>query len=156
MTLDELIGEVDFRDKVICVLGKAASGKTYVGRTISTLYPIPLLSTDDFRTGNYEEDLYTILEHLQDKKGALVVEGVQCPRLLRKGLQPEYNFRPDIVIECLISDAKQAEIYRRERDAKKLKYMRAFNAGLQKIYTEYLFALPEENKPLIIELQNEY
>lgn len=155
MNLEELMN-IDLTGKDICVIGKPGAGKTTIARLLSKKWGIPLLSTDDFRSGDWENDLYTIMDELEARSGAIISEGVQMYRALRKGLELG-TYKPHVIIEIEISTKKQREIYLKERDPKKLKYMQSFALGLTKVYNEYHSLLQqEENKPIFYTLNNEW
>lgn len=154
MTLSELL-EIDIRGKDCVVLGRAASGKTHVARLLSKKWGMPLLSTDDFRTGNFEEDLDALFEAIQGRKGGICIEGVLSYRLLRKG-QETGLFAPDIVIECEVPEWVQAKVYREQRPDKSMAGVRSLNKGLLTIYNQWFFSMNIENQPTIIQLNNNW
>lgn len=139
------------------VIGIPASGKTFLGnKLVEQNSSHLLLSTDSYMGTGYERDLYPLIEDLRSYPKEIIIEGVLGYRLLRKGLQ-EDDFCPDLVIVCETNKKKQAEIYAKERDPKKLQYMKSFEIGLMKVYNDYMMLKAyKKAKTEIIIFENNY
>lgn len=157
MSLEELLS-TDLSGKEIVIIGKPASGKTYIATLIAQRYGQHLISTDNYIDSGFEQSLYELIEDIKPRTVPIVVEGMLGYRLLRKGLQePETQFQPQIVIEVEITTKRQQEIYHNQRDPKKLKYMQSFAKSCMTVYNEYHRLLESaEFKPVFITVENDY
>lgn len=146
---------VDIEGKNVLIIGSPASGKTFVAAQLKRINNHHIEHTDDYISYGYQQSLYAILESLTHLKGHHIVEGVQGYRMLRKGAELA-SYKPDIVIECVISRAKMEAVYRQERDPKKIKYLRQFNLNHLKILNDYYGMVPKEKLPVWITFENNY
>lgn len=127
----------NIENKTVVVIGPPGSGKTTFANQFGETHLI--IHTDDYIPYGYKEALYVLLHDLEKVKflkRPLLIEGVLGYRLLRKGV--ELNcFYPDVVIELTVTPERQAEIYAKERDAEKLKYLKGFARTHAKILADY-------------------
>jgi len=105
---------VDITGQDVVLVGRPGSGKTTFSQALSKKHPKhTLISTDDFMHLGYEQSMYAVLGYVKEQKRQgknVIVEGVQGPRLLRKGAE-QGTFIPGLIIELTISDKEQAEAY---------------------------------------------
>lgn len=127
--------DLDLKNKNVLIIGPPASGKTTLAKKLATPDHL-LIHTDDYMGLGYYDAMYSILDDIIESEKPTIVEGVQGYRLLRKGVEKN-TYYPDIVIELKISDEKMEEIYRLERDPKKIRYLSSFNKMHEKILTDY-------------------
>jgi len=157
MFLDDILA-INFSAMNVCIVGLAASGKSHVAAKLYGRNPThTLISTDSYLPFNYEQGLYELISDLGNPEkhdfNPIIVEGILNFRLLRKGLDTDC-WKPDAIIFVENSRKQRHEIYLRERDASKLKYMQSFDLGLLKIWNEYLQS--PVKKPPIFTLNNEH
>jgi len=151
MTIDEVL-QIDIEEKNILIIGCPASGKTYLANKFNTQNKI--IHTDDYMKYGYKESMYKILEHLKETQEKTIVEGIQGYRLLRKGVQLDCYY-PDIVIQLVITEQQMMRTYIRERNEKKIKYLKGFNKMHDKIIKDY-FLLKNNKPPLWITIKNNH
>jgi adenylate kinase family enzyme len=157
MTLDEAIS-YNLSGLNVAVLGLPASGKSHVAaRLYAKNSHHVLISTDNYMAQGYEQSLYDLIEELGNPLWntfeGLILEGVLCYRILRKGLGMDC-WKPDVIFMVEASTKKRQEIYLKERDPNKIKYMASFDRSLTTIWNEYLNS--DIPKPPIFYLNNEY
>lgn len=145
---------IDFIDKNVLILGCPASGKTYLSNLICNRTHLKL-HTDDFMLSDYGIGLYGLLTRLSFIDSPTLIEGVGGYRLIRKGAELA-QYYADIIIKLSITQERQNETYAKERDEKKLKYLKTFNESNNKILKEGLGIIPNHRKPEIIEIFNIY
>lgn len=145
------INDIDINDKNVLIIGIPASGKSYVANLLNNDNHY-LIECDDYIGYGFEQSVYEILRDIERCNKKTIVEGVQGYRLLRKGIELD-NYYPDIVIQMHISEEKQRFIYSKERDAKKIKKLKAFNNSCNKILEDY-FKMSIKNKPIWINILN--
>lgn len=145
---------IDFIDKNVLILGCPASGKTYLSNLICNRTHLKL-HTDDFMLSDYGIGLYGLLTRLSFIDSPTLIEGVGGYRLIRKGAELA-QYYADIIIKLSITQERQNETYAKERDEKKLKYLKTFNEINNKILKEGLGIIPNHRKPEIIEIFNSY
>lgn len=144
--------QMDIEHKNVLIIGCPASGKTYLSNKFQTSHK--KFHTDDYMKFGYEQSMYKVLEDIKKSNEYTLVEGIQGYRLLRKGVQLDC-YHPEIVIELIISDHKMLDIYRNERDEKKIKYLKGFNKMHEKIINDY-FILSKKREPEWIKVYNEH
>lgn len=148
---------LDLKNKDILIIGCPATGKTFLSNKIIKDRNTILIHTDDYMKHGFKESLYFLLEDIEKYKKEgykLIIEGVLGYRLLRKG-QELGSYFPDIVIEVTIDQLKQLEIYRKERDHKKIKYIESFNKNVNTVLESY-FSMTRINEPKWIKVYNKY
>lgn len=157
MTLDEILNK-DFFWKNVLVIGLPASGKTYLTGLLKQKNIMhQIFHTDAYIEFGAEESLYCLIEDLGDTltSDLKIVSGVLGYRLLRKGRETDC-WKPDIVIECVMPEYKQAEIYRTERSTKSFKAVKTLNLGLRSILNEYKLNTPEKEQPIWLTWENNF
>lgn len=153
LTLAEIL-DFDFRNKNIAILGFPGAGKTWLSKKICTGTHIKI-STDTYIPFGYEQSMYYALEEANNVIGNFLVEGIQVYRMLRKGAELD-NFKPHIIIECEISRARMEEIYLKERNPDKIKYLKGFIQANQKVLNGYRLLMEDQQKPIWIKWENKY
>lgn len=124
-----LLNKIKSANKIV-IIGFAESGKTTLSSTIENMFPgsINIIHTDEFiKMTNWKEAINYLLNRISITNSPMLVEGVQCYRLLRTGL------REDIFIPDLIIDTSQGVIHQPERTAKQL----SFQKTLTTIYNDW-------------------
>jgi len=153
MTIDEVI-EIDITGKDILIIGCPASGKSWLAKKIYKPTH-EIIHTDKFSEDGYHLGMYGALTAYQFAKKKTIIEGIHGYRMLRKGV--EYaNYLPDIVINLSITEKRMLEVYEKERDVEKVKYLKQFNNSHKKILSDYFDNQLEDSKPLWIEVSNDY
>lgn len=122
---------------VICIHGKSAAGKTTVASRLGRHLGLKVYHTDDYKQHGWEQSLYVMMAELSEReKVSCVIEGVQVPRLLRKG------FRTDLVIEVVCDDELRIRRYYQRGDGVKVGNLASFDATLAKIWGEVRLTCP--------------
>jgi adenylate kinase family enzyme len=142
MTLDEAIS-YNLSGLNVAVLGLPASGKSHLAaRLYAKNSHHVLISTDNYMAQGYEQSLYDLIEELGNPLWntfeGLILEGVLCYRILRKGLGMDC-WKPDVIFMVERSIQERERVYHTERDPAKLKNMKSFDLGLMNIWNYYLF-----------------
>jgi len=150
MTIDEL-KQRDFNGKNVLIIGCPASGKSFLAGQLNFNR---LIETDDYKKYGYKESLYAVLGKIRASDGPSMIEGILGYRLLRKGLQRDCYY-PDVVIEMIVSEQRMLKTYSKERDPKKIRYLKGFNAAHNTILEEYK-KMPNKNPPEWIKVSNNY
>jgi adenylate kinase family enzyme len=150
-TIEQVL-QIDIENKNVLIIGCPASGKTYLSKKFKHEHKI--IHTDDYIKFGYEQSMYQVLEDIKKSDKCTLVEGIQGYRLLRKGVQLDCYY-PHIVIELMISEQHMIHIYKKERDEKKIKFLKGFNKMHDKIINDY-FLLKNKNKPEWIKVFNDY
>lgn len=154
MILSELLS-LDIAGKRVLILGRPCAGKTY----LSEILFVNPIHTDDYLHLEEENALYHIIEDEACLRGSLknttVIEGMLGYNLLLYGAKTQM-YKPDIVIEVEISIGKQRELYLKEREPSKLKYLRRFHLLHLEMMNEYHRIVPAEQKPTFITLENNW
>lgn len=141
--------------KKIVIIGRPASGKTYLSAIINgVLKSLTCIHTDDYQQYGYVDAMYKVLEAVKDDALPHIVEGIQGYRLLRKGVELNCYY-PDAVIEINVTDEQVQRVYEMERDEKKLKYLKGFDGMHKKIITDY-HEMRNDNKPQWLILHNQF
>lgn len=151
---DELINQCLDKNRII-IYGHAKSGKIIIARLLAERLNRKLIVTDDYMDYGFKESMYIIKEEIENIKEPLIIEGVQTPRLLRKGL--EYNdFYCDMIIhlECNKQSIEQA--YINDNQEHKLNKIYSFNQMLDNIFEEWYQNMPIEKMPLIVKLNTSF
>ena len=152
MNLQDILA-FNFEKKNVCIIGHPASGKTHLSNLICPNHH--KIHTDSYIGEGYLAALHSTLHEIHNTDKHTLVEGVICYRLLRKGVELA-SYYPDIIIRIEISPSKQKEIYEKERDAKKLKYMDSFNKSDDTLFNQFLEDCPVHNLPLVINFYNNF
>lgn len=137
-TLSEIL-EMDFSGKVVVLIGRPASGKTFVSALLSKNTPqSKLWHTDDYIPYGGVEGLYQMMAEMEQEgyHSPAIIEGVGGYRLLRKGAELAVFF-PHVVIELCVSDAQVERVYNTQRNPSKLAKMAGFSKGLNTVLETY-------------------
>jgi dephospho-CoA kinase len=104
---------INEQENIIVIVGHPATGKTHLSKELEINYPdYRIIHSDDYMKHGYEKSLYVMLEDIvtsPNKK--MIIEGVQTPRLLRKGLELN-NFNPDVIINTTADAHTKLERYK--------------------------------------------
>lgn len=150
----DVINNTSFLDSLrpyskIVLFGYTKTGKVKIAKSISEHLGIKLIKTDDYQHIDFKQAVYTMLgviTNLEKSNIPFIIEGVQCARILRKGLETG-TFTPDIVIRTECNEQTIKHCYIQDGEIDKLKGALSFNKGVEKIYNEYLDYL--EDMPYI-------
>lgn len=124
--------------EVICIHGKSATGKTTIAAKLRWALGIPVYHTDDYQKLGFEQALYGLMHALEEReKRACIIEGIQVPRLIRKG------FKPDFIVEIVCDEALRVRRYHQRGDGNKVKNLAKFDAVLGKIWRECNIVCPQ-------------
>lgn len=134
---------------ITVIIGPSCSGKTTLAKRLHAESPLAsLYFTDDFKGEGFEQSLYALMEALgRDTNPDKIIEGVQVPRLLRKGLENK-SFHADRVIQCVADDDVRDQRYLARGDDKDIEKRKTFDKMVQGIFDEYITA--ETNKPELV------
>jgi hypothetical protein len=135
--------------KSIVIVGFTKTGKVTIAKELSNRLNIPLLISDHYISGNYDDALQRLMNdvlYYYNNNIQFIVEGILCFRLLRKGIKLN-NFYPDLVIRTECNDKTIEHFYHKDNESSKIKRAFAFNKGLESIWTEYLNLLGSNNIP---------
>ncbi len=149
------------KSKHILIYGHTKSGKVIIGRKIAEALGCDLIISDDYKRLGWSKSMYFIkdkllLDKYKDKQ--VVFEGVQTCRTLRKGVLRD-DYYPDLVIHIKCNYSSIASCYIYEGEGYKLKgdKVKNFNSKmLDKIFYEWWLRLPEEKKPIILEMDTSF
>lgn len=157
MTYADLFN-IDLAGKSVVIIGCPASGKTTLARRLAERTGTRLVETDSYLGHDYKAALYELIERdLMPFSGAVIVEGVQGYRLLRKGVEgwEGWHFYPDVVIELKVTPEQVDRVYRTERKGKKVGSLTAFNKMHSTILDKYR-AIDNPHPPKWYTVQNEF
>jgi hypothetical protein len=152
MNLDEIL-DIPMSKKNIVVIGRAGAGKTWVANRIKRFYH-DIIHTDDYIVFGESRAIEGIIEDAIGR-APVIIEGCLAYLLLTQGAL-EKSYKPDIIIECVISRAKQREIYLKERDSSKIQYLKKFHDSCMGCLNTYLREVPQDEQAPIYEFNNEY
>lgn len=143
----------NIKNKNVLIIGFPGSGKTYLSNLLKNdLHAV--FHTDDYIKYGYKDSMYKCLSDVSKSLKNTIVEGVQGYRMLRKGVELNCYY-PDIVIELKISHERMEEIYKKERDVKKIKYLSGFIKSQAKILQDYK-QMKNKKPPEWIILENKF
>jgi len=141
----------------IVVCGFTKTGKIAIAEKLSKELNRKLFISDDFQYVKPEESLYEFIKNISpyhQQRVPIIVEGILCFRLLRKGIQ-EGIFFPDLIIKTKCDEKTIRYFYDKDGEGHKANRAISFNKGLDTIWNEYLNLLnknPWFKKPQFIEL----
>lgn len=153
MTPAELL-TLDFSGQTVVIIGNPATGKTWLAKEIAKCTGSRLIQADDYIEHGYKEALYVLLDDVTEADTPLIVEGVQCYRLLRKGVQLDC-FYPDVVIELTAPQEQIERVYREQRPGKDTKFLTGFNKMHQTILADYR-SLENQRPPKWYTVENRF
>ncbi len=122
-------------DLNILIIGCPGSGKTYLADKMND-DSHRLIHTDDYTKYGYVQSMYEVFNDILKYDGKTIVEGIQGYRLLRHGFRTR-KYKPDIVVELIISNDKLKDIYDSKRDYEKLEFVKKLNQSNRKILYNY-------------------
>jgi hypothetical protein len=144
---------------IIVVCGYTKTGKVTIARKLSQSLNRPLLESDNYidyhdRSNSLYLFMDAILPYVKTHT-PVIVEGISCFRLLRKGLQLG-NFHPDLIIKTKCNEYTIRYFYEKDGESHKIEKAISFNNGLNKIWDEYrkmLLDNPHLKRPQYLELE---
>ncbi len=142
--------------QTIIICGYTKTGKITIAKNLAKALNRKLFISDDYLHIEPEAALYKLMDDvmIEYKKGTqIIIEGVLCFRLLRKGIQLN-NFFPDLIIKTKCNDETIRYFYKKDNEESKLERALSFNKGLNKIWLEYLNLLSSNStikKPTLLE-----
>jgi adenylate kinase family enzyme len=93
--------------KTIVILGYTKTGKVTIAKKLAQELNYPLFESDHYiNIKDREQSLYNLIDHVlpyYQSNQPIIIEGILCFRLLRKGLQLN-NFSPDLIIKTKCND----------------------------------------------------
>lgn len=137
----------------IVVCGFTKTGKGIIAKELANQLNRQLLMSDDFGFEGYD-DFRNVVLSVYNKRIPIVIEGVLCFRLLRKGIQ-ENNFHPDLLIRTNCNESTIRYFYEHDGEASKINRVMSYNKGLNTIWDEYRELLKSDlliKRPIYIEL----
>lgn len=141
----------------IVVCGFTKTGKVTIAKKLAEKLNRPLFISDDYQNLNPKNSLDIFIEDISKyhfNKIPIIVEGVLCFRLLRRGIK-ESCFFPDLILKTKCDEATIRHFYYKDGEGHKIERALAFNKGLNTIWTEYqnlLISNPWIKKPNYLEL----
>jgi hypothetical protein len=145
--------------QTIVVCGYTKTGKITISKKLSETLNRRLFISDDYSFEKYgDKSLYVFMDNIlpyYKLNIPIIVEGILCFRLLRKGIQLG-NFYPDLIIKTKCNDDTIKHFYKKDGEENKINRAISFNKGLNTIWEEYLQLLkdnPQIKKPNFIELE---
>lgn len=116
------LSKLDITNKNIFIIGKPASGKTYLSEKMWTKFSSHIcIHTDDYIKN--EAELKVKLKCLIKDNVKFILEGNQAFAFFRYN---ETEFYPDILLELRVTDSHVRNIYEKERDIEKYDMAIAF------------------------------
>ena len=131
------------KSPIVVVCGFTKSGKITIARKISNHLKRRLFISDDYTIYGPQEAMYVLLKDIvyeTNRKHPFIVEGVQCFRLLRKGMQ-EGGFYPDLIIKTKCDEKTIRHFYNKDGEGHKTDRALSFNKGLDKVWNDYFLKL---------------
>ena len=154
----ELVEYVGSKPTVV-ILGYTKTGKYPIAKKLAEELNRPLFVSDDYGyQDSTDKGLYRFMDAimpLYNEETPMIIEGVLCFRLLRKGLQLQ-NFFADLIIKTKCSDDTISYFYKKDGEENKIDRAISFNKGLNTIWEEYLTMMynnPKFKRPNYIELE---
>ena len=141
----------------IAICGFTKTGKVTIAKKLAEELNRKLFISDDFQYTKPEESLYELIRNISpyhQQRVPIIVEGILCFRLLRKGIQ-EGVFFPDLIIKTKCDEKTIRHFYNKDGEGHKIDRALSFNKGLDKIWNDYLNLLSQNSwvkVPQFIEL----
>jgi hypothetical protein len=120
----------------IVICGFTKTGKVLIAKKLAENLKRRLILSDDYGFENYTS-FYDDVINLYNQKIPIIVEGVLCFRLLRKGLK-EDTFHPDLILKTECSESTIRYFYQKDGEGDKIDRVLSFNKSLNTIWEEYL------------------
>ena len=128
------------KDKqLIIVCGYTKTGKVTIANKLAQELNRKLLKSDDYQMFE-EQSLEMLMNDVIDslkRKEQIIVEGILCFRLLRKGVE-QMNILPDMLIKTECNEETIRHFYEKDGESSKIDRALSFNKGLNKIWKDYL------------------
>ena len=115
--------------KTIVVCGFTKTGKIAIAEKLSKELNRKLFISDDFQYVKPEESLYEFIKNISpyhQQRVPIIVEGILCFRLLRKGIQ-EGIFFPDLIIKTKCDEKTIRYFYDKDGEGHKADRAISFN-----------------------------
>jgi hypothetical protein len=125
--------------KLIVVCGYTKTGKVTIAKKLAEELNRKLLKSDDYQMFE-EQSLEMLMNDVIDslkRKEQIIVEGILCFRLLRKGME-QMNILPDMLIKTECNEETIRHFYEKDGESSKIDRALSFNKGLDKIWKDYL------------------
>jgi hypothetical protein len=141
----------------IVVCGYTKTGKITIAKKLAEQLNRPLFISDDYQNLDSKDSLSIFMEDVlkyYSQKLPIIVEGILCFRLLRKGIK-ESCFFPDLILKTKCDENTIRHFYNKDGEGHKIERALAFNRGLNTIWTEYqdlLATNPWLKRPYYLEL----
>jgi 2-phosphoglycerate kinase len=145
------------RNNTIVICGFTKTGKITIAEKLAKELNRKLFISDNYQFVKPDESLYVFMDDIMKeyKNGTpMIVEGILCFRLLRKGIQLN-NFFPDLILKTKCSENTIRHFYKKDGEESKINRALSFNKGLDKIWKDYLDLLytnPQVKRPGYVEL----
>lgn len=124
--------DFEIQHKNVFIIGKPASGKTYLAKQLSQKYPEHILfHTDDFI--RKEHLLHKAIREADQLGKNYVLEGNLALKLL-----PYIKNNPDLIIEIQVDDAYVNDVYKRERNIDNAEIALTYYLYNKKAFDSYL------------------
>jgi hypothetical protein len=141
---------------IIVVCGYTKTGKVTIAKKLAMELSRKVIISDDYQVFGNEDSLQYFMEDVLKcfrNNIPVIIEGILCFRLLRKGLQLN-NFTPDLIIRTNCDEDTIKYFYNKEGEGSKINRALSFNKGLDKIWGDYLLLLKSTSmrKPDYLEL----
>lgn len=139
--------------QTIVICGYTKTGKVTIAKELAKQLKRRLLISDDYQMYGIEDSLQIMMNDILmclKNKEQIIVEGILCFRLLRKGIQT-LNFLPDMIIKTECNEETIKYCYEKDNESHKIDRALSFNKGLNKIWEDYInllslnsFVIPPE------------
>ena len=145
----------DLTGKNVAIIGWPSSGKTFLSKELAELYPDhKIFHTDDYMNLGYRQSMYQCMEDVLCADGSTIVEGVQCYRMLRKGVEKS-SYYPDVIIEIKIDEFHLEKVYSDERSNVDIDHVYKMIRNNRKVFEDYL-KMDNYRKPLHVVVENNF
>ena len=141
----------------IVICGYTKTGKVTIAKKLAEQLNRPLFISDDYQHLDPKNSLDIFMGDIlkyYSQQIPIVVEGILCFRLLRRGIK-ESCFFPDLILKTNCNEATIRYFYNKDGEGHKVERALAFNKGLNTIWTEYqdlLATNPWLKRPYYLEL----
>lgn len=125
--------------RLIVVCGYTKTGKVTIAKKLAEQLDRKLLKSDDYQMFE-EQSLEMLMNDVIDslkRKEQIIVEGILCFRMLRKGIE-QMNILPDMLIKTECNEETIRHFYEKDGESFKIERALSFNKGLNKIWLDYI------------------
>lgn len=126
--------------QLIIVCGYTKTGKVTIAKELAKKLNRKLLISDDYQMFGVEESLQMLMDDIiicLKNKEQIIVEGILCFRLLRKGIE-NLSILPDMIIKTECNEETIRYFYEKDGEGSKIDRALSFNKGLNKIWQDYI------------------